>query len=283
MLRGLREALLQSERDLAAEFRSQAERRQSRLSEVRQSLAPLPRPVIEEFEALLRAAQTGTVLSEDHHFWIDCKITYHVRRVSLAVGKRLSACGALSEPFDVFQLTLAELRGLGDPAAATPRLRALVAERQAEAARFAGVTPPTFLGVPRPVLPMDCAILRASVKFSGNLMGPPSEGGDLQGMPGSSGRVTGRARIVRTPSDAEKLEPGDILVAPFTLPSWTPFFASAAGVVTNVGGMLCHAAVVAREYGIPAVVGTQRATEVLCDGQCIEVDGDAGVVRVLAP
>jgi pyruvate,water dikinase len=93
--------------------------------------------------------------------------------------------------------------------------------------------------------------------------------------------VTGPARVVRTLADAEKLRPGDILVAAFTLPSWTSFFATAAAVVTNIGGMLCHAAVVAREYGIPAVVGTQRATEVIRDGQIIEVDGDTGIVRVV--
>ena len=108
------------------------------------------------------------------------------------------------------------------------------------------------IGVPRPFLPMDCAVLRASFKFSGNLFGPPGGEGDLSGMPGASGKVTGPARIVRTLDDTTKLRPGDILVAPFTLPSWTPFFASVAGVVTNIGGMLCHAAVVARENRIPA-------------------------------
>ncbi len=283
ILRGLREAVLQPDRDLAVELRQQASRREARLGEVRAALASHPRPVVEEFEALLRAAQTATVLSEDHHFWIDCKVTHHARRVAVEVGHRLAERGALDAAADVFHLSLAELETLADPAAASAHLHASIAAQKAEAARFAGVTPPMILGVPRPFLPMDCAVMRASFKFSGNFMAPPGEGPDLQGMPGSAGKVTGPARIVRTLDDAGRLKPGDILVASFTLPSWTPFFASAAGVVTNIGGMLCHAAVVAREYGIPAVVGTARATEVLRDGEIIEVDGDMGVVRRMTP
>ncbi len=283
VLRGLCEAVVRPERDLGRELQRQAERREARLVEVRALLASHPRVVQEEFEALLSAAQVATVLTEDHHFWIDCKVTHHARRLSLAVGKCLVERGVLESAADVFQLTLEEITGLGaDAAADAPRLRALIAARRAAAARFAGVTPPPFLGVPSPLMNIDCAIIRASSKFNGNLYGPPSAGGDLLGMAGSHGRVTGPARIVRTLEDASTLKPGDILVAPFTLPSWTPFFAIAAAVVTNVGGVLCHAAVVAREYGIPAVVGTRDATLAIRDGQIIEVDGDAGIVRLSA-
>jgi pyruvate,water dikinase len=283
MLRGLREAVLRPDRDLGKELQRQAEHREARSVEVRALLASHPSIVQEEFEVLLSAAQVATVLTEDHHFWIDCKVTYHARRLSLEVGKRLVERGVLESPNDVFQLTLAEITGLGaDAAAEAPRLRASIAERRADSARFAGVTPPPFLGVPSPLMNIDCAILRATSKFNGNLYGPPSAGGDLIGMAGSRGKVTGPARVVRTLEDASTLKPGDILVAPFTLPSWTPFFASVAAVVTNVGGILCHAAVVAREYGIPAVVGTRDATLAIRDGQIIEVDGDAGIVRLSA-
>ena len=281
VLRGLREAVLVPERDLAAELGEQAQRREARLSEVRAALASHPRPIVEEFEALLRAAQAATVLSEDHHFWIDCKVTYHIRRVCLELGRRLVQQGALDRPDDVFHFSLGELTALGEPGARTAHLRDLSAERQAYSARFANAKPPTILGIPRPFFPMDCAMLRAMAKFTGNIFAPPTEGSELTGMPGSAGKITGPARVVRNLDDAQKIEPGEILVAPFTLPSWTPFFASAKGVVTNIGGMLCHAAVVAREYGIPAVVGTVRATETIRDGQLIEVDGDAGVVRTL--
>lgn len=281
MLRGLREAVLRPERELGEELQRQAKHRETRLAEVRELLASQPRAVQDEFESLLSAAQVATVLTEDHHFWIDCKVTYHARRLSLEIGRRLTAVGALERPDDVFQLGVEEITGIGDAMAdAAPRLHTLIAERRAEAERFKGVTPPSFLGVPSPLVNLDSAIIRVTAKFNGNLYGPPAAGGDLTGMAGSRGKVTGPARVIRTLEEASTLQPGDILVAAFTLPSWTPFFASVAAVVTNIGGILCHAAVVAREYGIPAVVGTRTATQAIRNGQIIEVDGDAGVVRL---
>lgn len=282
VLRGLREAVLQPDRDLAADLAQQAARREARLAQVREALAAHPRTTVDEFERLLREAQTANVLSEEHHFFIDCKVTYHARRVAMEAGRRLRELGVLEREADVFQLSIAELSALGGDLSeeAKARARELVGSRRAEATRFAGVAPPMMLGVPRPFLPMDCAVTRAMAKFSGNIFAPPgAPGSDLVGMPGSAGKVRGPARIIRSLEQTSKLRPGDILVAAFTLPSWTPFFGSVAGVVTNIGGMLCHSAVVAREYGIPAVVGTVRATETYTDGQLIEVDGDAGIVR----
>jgi pyruvate,water dikinase len=101
------------------------------------------------------------------------------------------------------------------------------------------------------------------------------------GSPGSSGKVVGIARVVSSLEDAARIQPGEILVAQTTAPPWTPLFASVAAVVTDSGGMLSHCAVVAREYAIPAVVGTGNATSAIADGQTIEVDGDEGVVRIL--
>ena len=102
------------------------------------------------------------------------------------------------------------------------------------------------------------------------------------GNPGSPGVATGRVRVVRTLADAHLLLPGEVLVAETTAPPWTPFFERAAAVVTDVGGILSHSAVVAREYRVPAVVGAGDATSLLHDGTLVEVDGSAGVVRVLA-
>jgi pyruvate,water dikinase len=82
--------------------------------------------------------------------------------------------------------------------------------------------------------------------------------------------------------ETKKLKPGDILVTETTIPSWTPLFATIAGVVTDTGGTLSHAAVIAREYGIPAVVGTVKATRMIQDGQTIEVNGDVGIVRIIS-
>jgi pyruvate,water dikinase len=103
--------------------------------------------------------------------------------------------------------------------------------------------------------------------------------GDLRGSPASPGVVTGRARVIRSPHGAH-LEPGEILVAPSTDPGWTPLFLTAGALVMEMGGMMSHGAVVAREYGIPAVVGVAGATERIVTGQSITVDGTAGVVSI---
>src|SRR5436190_24387674 len=103
----------------------------------------------------------------------------------------------------------------------------------------------------------------------------------LRGNAGSPGRAHGPAKVMRSLAETSKLQPGDVLVAEPTAPPWTPLFATAAAIVTDTGGILSHCAVVAREYGIPAVVGTGNATRRIHDGQLIEVDGDAGIVRLL--
>jgi phosphoenolpyruvate synthase/pyruvate phosphate dikinase len=109
-----------------------------------------------------------------------------------------------------------------------------------------------------------------------------SSAADEDSAAGSSGKVRGAARVIRSLADAARLGRGEILVAETTAPPWTPLFATAAAVVTDTGGVLSLCAVVAREYAIPAVVGVGTATAVIRDGQTIEVDGDAGVVRVIA-
>ena len=104
--------------------------------------------------------------------------------------------------------------------------------------------------------------------------------GALVGLPVSAGTVEGRARVVLDLSQAD-LEPGDILVTPFTDPSWTPVFVTIAGLVTEVGGLMTHGAVVAREYGLPTVVGVEDATRRIHDGQRIRIHGSEGYVELL--
>jgi len=119
-------------------------------------------------------------------------------------------------------------------------------------------------------------------KFFGGPPQPPDKAGVLRGNPGSPGVVRGRARVLRSlPEGNNGLEEGDILVAETTAPPWTPLFGVAAAVVTDTGGILSHSAVVAREYGIPAVVGASSATTAIADGDVVEVDGDAGTVRIV--
>jgi len=110
------------------------------------------------------------------------------------------------------------------------------------------------------------------------LLGP---GAVLRGIPGCPGVARGRARVVLDPFDPRGLTPGDVLVAPITDPSWTPLFVPAGAVVVDVGAQMSHAVIVSRELGIPAVVSVTSATSVIPDGTMLEVDGTAGVVRLL--
>jgi pyruvate,water dikinase len=111
--------------------------------------------------------------------------------------------------------------------------------------------------------------------YTNQAMGPT-----IKGVGASPGRVTGAARLIPSPGEFSQMRPGDILVAKITTPAWTPLFALAAGVVTDVGGPLSHSSIVAREYHIPAVLGTGVATARIRNGQHITVDGDAGLVTI---
>jgi pyruvate,water dikinase len=147
---------------------------------------------------------------------------------------------------------------------------------------FRSVPVPPALGTPLAGGAPTDPVNRALFKFFGFLGAEPlTQPGDaiIRGSRGSPGKVRGSARVIRSLAEAGKLQPRDVLVVPTTAPPWTPLFATAAAVVSDTGGILSHCAVVAREYGIPAVVGTGNATALLRDGELIEVDGDAGTVR----
>jgi pyruvate,water dikinase len=102
----------------------------------------------------------------------------------------------------------------------------------------------------------------------------------LKGVAASPGRVTALARVLHGPEDFAQMQAGDVLVAAITTPAWTPLFARASAVVTDVGGPLSHGSIVAREYGIPAVLGTGEATRRICSGDVVTVDGGAGTVTL---
>ena len=280
VITNIKDYLGQPERDALAEMAALAEERERAVAEARERLRSYPAAVRQHFEELLRAAQYGSALSETHAYWIDYAASYEVRQVLVEFGRRFAAAGVLERSSDVFLLTLDELR---ETAEALPSLdrRALVAERQAEIDHFAQVEPIPALGTPPPGPPGD-PIGRAVMRFFG---GPPPASAspdEIRGNPGSAGQVRGTARVILSLADAGRLQPGEILVTTSTQPAWTPLFATAAAVVTDSGGVLSHCAVVAREYRIPAVVGTGRATSTIRDGQTIEVDGSAGVIKLLA-
>ncbi len=255
--------------------------REKAIAEARAKLAGYPQPIVTQFETLLKAAQIAAVVSEDHNYWIDQQGWYQVRRLALEFGRRLAEAGALETVDDVFYLTTDELV---DEAAGgvTPSLQPRVKERKAELVHFRHITPPAMLGSMPPFELADGGpLLGALMKTE---LGPTGSNGssqELKGQAGSPGVVRGTAKVVKTLAEAGKLVPGDVLVTEVTRPPWTPLFGIAAAVVTDIGGLLSHCAIVAREYHIPAVVGTGRATKTFHDGQMLEVDGDAGTVRIL--
>jgi phosphohistidine swiveling domain-containing protein len=280
VIRTLKDYVRQPYRDLEGELAAQVAEREQLVSAARERLRSHPPDVVNRFEFLLKAAQKAIVLTEDHSHWIDFRCMYHLHRISLEVGRRLSAAGVVDGRDDVFLLTLEELR---DTALELPRLnrRAQIAARRAEMEYFRSVPVPPTLGAPANAAPPTDPVNVALFKFFG---APPPTTDDhtvIRGNCGSPGRATGPARVVHSLAGAGKLQPHDVLVVKTTAPPWTPLFATAAALVSDTGGILSHCAVVAREYGIPAVVGTGNATERIHDGQLIEVDGDAGIVRLV--
>jgi pyruvate,water dikinase len=255
-----------------------AAERESAVAEARAKLAHYPQPVVDRFESLLQAAQVATIVHEDHNFWIDQRLFYHVRQLILEFGRRLAQAGSLEAVNDVFHLKPEELTGGGEVT-----MKGRVQERKAELERFRQVSPPPRLGTMPPFeMEGGGAIMRAI--FKGELATPlkgESQANTVKGFAGSAGVRRGTARVIRSLAEAGKLQPGEVLIAPATEPPWTPLFATAAAVVTDNGGVLSHTAVVAREFRIPAVVGTGRATSTFSDGQLLEVDGNAGIVRVI--
>lgn len=252
--------------------------REKAVAEARAKLAGYPQPIVARFETLLKAAQVAAMVHEDHNFWIDQRLFYHVRRVIMEFGRRLTQAGALDAVNDVFYLTPDELT-TGQEIS----MKRLVQERKTEMEQFSQVTPPPMLGT-APAFEMTDGGSMVRAMFKGEMSPAPTGNSEMNkviGLPGSAGVTRGTARVIHSLAEAGKLQPGDVLVAIATEPPWTPLFATASAIVTDSGGVLSHSAVVAREYRIPAVVGTGNATSTFHDGQLLEVDGNAGTVRVV--
>jgi pyruvate,water dikinase len=189
------------------------------------------------------------------------------RALALRAGQYLVDDALLSEPEAVFLLEIDEvkaaLRGETPPEAIARVLR----QRRLERQRYAALQPPGAFVGERPVYEQPLV----------------EQGTVLRGLPSSPGRVTGTARVVRLPQDGARLQAGEVLVAPSTDPGWTPLFLLAAGLVMETGGYLSHGAIVAREYGIPAVLNVPLATQCIPDGSTVVLDGGAGTVQIMPP
>jgi pyruvate,water dikinase len=189
----------------------------------------------------------------------------HVRHLVLEAGQALVDAGRLDHVGDVWFLELQELPEVMDDTVRD--VRPLVAERRLAHERHKKLTPPRLLTSEgeSPVVELSREDLPE---------------GALAGSPASAGDVVGTARVITDPA-RQVLHKGEILVAPFTDPGWTPLFINASGLVMEVGGLMTHGSVVAREYGIPAVVSVPDATKRIRTGQRIRVQGDAGYVQIL--
>ena len=199
----------------------------------------------------------------------NCIKVVHEQRMALReLGRR-----HLDDPRDIFMLTDEELDDfVADPAAAKP----MMADRKAAWQDLWLLEPPYFVQSDRGVPALEDLAVRSNsdavIAVAGDV---------LTGAGGCSGIVRGRARVILDAADPSALEPGDILIAPNTDPSWTPLFVAAGGAVVNVGAMNSHAIIVSRELGIPCVVSVTDATKRIPDGSMIEVDGAAGTVTML--
>lgn len=239
----------------ASEQRAEAAR--VRYTQLRDRIvAKLPPPLRQHFLATLEEFRAGHIAREASLYAIEEAFVVARQGVREA-AQRLVTAGVLPAPADVIFLTLPELgAALREQRPSTELYRLVTRRRSARSRAQAAWRQRTAV-----------AHLQTS-------------DGTLKGLAGSPGMVTGPVKIIGGPAEFNKLQPGDVLVCTFTDPAWTPLFALAAAVVADTGGSLSHAAIVAREYGIPAVLGTQTATTQLHDGVIVTVDGSSGVVRM---
>ncbi len=218
-------------------------------------------------------------LTPDHHFYIDQGSNARLRVVLMTIGSRLTREGVLSEPDDVMYLRYDELRQvIGKPAASDAGRT--VARRRAERAAAYRRRPRDWIGT----------VTESQLTFpywvnwgypDRFYRGAPADVEQLHGIGGAPGVVEGIARVVRTTDDFDAVADGDILVCQMTNPAWVALFTKIAGLVTDSGGTTSHPAVLAREFGIPAVVGTSEATYRIATGDRLRVDGSTGRVDIM--
>jgi pyruvate,water dikinase len=218
------------------------------------------------FNYVLRKAQNGSVLRENYK---DEPVRYLaiLRKMLQELGRRLNSRAVLADADDIFFLKLEEIEPVRRGQASF-NVAEIIVSRRKEYEENKAVTPPkVVIG-----------------KFDPDNLVPEvtdTHADTLNGLAVSPGVVTGKARVILRADNDEQVLAGEILVAPFTDPGWTPYFVPAAGIVMDQGGLLSHGSIVAREYGIPAVVNVGPATQIIKTGQTIQVDGDHGTVRIL--
>ena len=233
----------------------------------------------EQLQRALDLSLRMNPLTPDHHFFIDQATNAHVRLVLVAIGRTLVEAGVLDDPEDVMFLHYNELRVLMADHSVIDA-KPLVSQRRDEREHASAIRPPDWVGT----------ATEAALNFPYlTLWGfpekfhrpPPTKAGEVHGLAGSPGVVEGIARYVASLDEADRVKEGEILVCQMTNPAWVVLFTKIAGLVTDAGGVAAHPAVVAREFGLPAVVGTSNATAVIKTGDRVRVNGSTGVVEIL--
>jgi pyruvate,water dikinase len=199
-----------------------------------------------------------------------------IRELLGELGRRFVTTGVIRSSDDIYFLEKREIDasiGQMEAGQAPDGLSDRVASRRAFIQQAAHLTPP-------PTVPPKKRIMGVKTEVFAAVSEEAQSGNTLSGVPTSPGKVTAPARVLHGPQDFDEMRPGDVLVAGTTTPAWTPLFAMASAVVTDIGGPLSHGSIVAREYGIPAVMGTGVATKRIRNGQTITVDGNAGTVTL---
>lgn len=253
-------------------------------------LEALPAEHHETFRALLAEARHNSRLRDERGLYSDVWAAGICRTAILAAGARLAAAGRLAHGAHLVEANWEEmqaiLRGQGGPDADT-----LAARARYRTSVDASIAPPTLGDPPKPpsmpenLPPAALRMARAMMASGEAMFGLPPETAPeptrLRGTGSSPGTVTGTARVIRSPGEFGRLQPGDILVTSTTTESFNIVLPLLGGIVTDTGGLLSHAAIVSREYGIPGVVGTRHATRRIPDGATIRVDGLKGEVVLL--
>lgn len=238
----------------------QRQRRASAVKAVEAKLGPLRRAI---FRAVLKRAQRAVTVRDNSRFAVT-KLIFPLRLIYAEFGRRWREREWLLGADDVFFLTAAEIEAIvagGVELVSPSALQARVAQRRLAYDYWLTVVPPDAIGPDGEPIVEEMGDARV-----------------LEGVAASGGRVRGRARIVQDVYEAMRLSPGDVLVTQATDPGWTPVFPLLSGIVLEIGGQLSHGAIVAREYGIPAVVNVRGALQTIRDGQMIIVDGTDGRV-----
>ena len=244
------------------------------------------------FEDKLGLARTVFPYIENHNFYVEHWLQSVFWRKMRALGRVLVGAGFIDSPDDIFYLRRDEIPtalfdltsgwAVGTSARGPTYWPRIIERRKDIVEALRRWSPPPALGVPPDVITEPFTLMLWGItteRVDAWLRGGPTA--DLKGFPGSPGVAEGPARVVTSVADLDQVRDGEILVCPITAPSWAPLFSRIRATVTDIGGMMSHAAIVCREYGLPAVLGTGFATRVIKTGQRLRVDGNAGTVTII--